>query len=325
MKVSVIVPVYNVEDYLGRCLDSLINQTFSDYEIICINDCSPDNSADILRDYQLEHPDLIKVYHNEENMGLGKTRDKALTFAKGDYILFIDSDDYVKSDYISSYAKALNDGDYDIIIGGYIRDASGKKTTHLPSNSVWSTVTYPMAWAKLFKKSFIDSNNLEFTQIACSEDIYFSLSAYYCGAQTKVIDYAGYYYYFNRDSIIGSMDYKKNQERIMSELFSTFLGNYNLDSLPEEKRRVIEYAYMANMINALFVYNRGCGVHLMKEKIAFVRRDMQKKFPTYESNPYIGLLKPKGQTLKIRLGVGITMLLKKAHLDALPFYLSALL
>lgn len=325
MKVSVIVPVYNVEDYLGRCLDSLINQTFRDYEIICINDCSPDNSADVLRNYQFEYPDLIKVYQNEENMGLGKTREKALTFAKGEYILFIDSDDYVKNDYISSYAKVLEDGDYDIIIGGYIRDASGKKTTHLPSNSVWSTVTYPMACAKLFKKSFIDSNNLEFTQVACGEDIYFSLSAYYCGAQTKVIDYAGYYYYYNRDSITGSMDYKKNQERIMSELFSTFLGNYNLDSLPEEKRRVIEYTYMANMINALFVYNRGCGVHLMKEKIAFVRRDMQKKFPTYESNPYIGLLKPKGQTLKIRLGVGITMLLKKAHLDALPFYLSALL
>lgn len=325
MKVSVIVPVYNVEDYLGRCLDSLINQTFRDYEIICINDCSPDNSADVLRNYQFEYPDLIKVYQNEENMGLGKTREKALTLAKGEYILFIDSDDYVKNDYISSYTKVLEDGDYDIIIGGYIRDASGKKTTHLPSNSVWSTVTYPMACAKLFKKSFIDSNNLEFTQVACGEDIYFSLSAYYCGAQTKVIDYAGYYYYYNRDSITGSMDYKKNQERIMSELFSTFLGNYSLDSLPEEKRRVIEYTYMANMINALFVYNRGCGVHLMKEKIAFVRRDMQKKFPTYESNPYIGLLKPKGQTLKIRLGVGITMLLKKAHLDALPFYLSALL
>lgn len=325
MKVSVIVPVYNVEDYLGRCLDSLIDQTFGDYEIICINDCSPDNSADVLCNYQSEYPNLIKVYHNKENMGLGKTREKALTLAKGDYILFIDSDDYVKSDYISSYIKAIEENDYDIIIGGYIRDASGKKTTHLPSNSVWSTVTYPMACAKLFKKSFITSNNLEFTQVACGEDIYFSLSAYYCGAQTKVIDYAGYYYYFNRDSITGSMDYRKNQERIMSELFSTFLGNFNLDSLPEEKRRVIEYTYLANMINALFVFNRGCGIHLMKKKLAFVRRDLQEKFPDYESNPYIGLLKPEGQTLKIRLGVGVTMLLKKMRLDALPFYLSAVL
>lgn len=87
---------------------------------------------------------------------------------------------------------------------------------------------------------------------------------------------------------------------------------------------MIEYTYLANMINTLFVFNRGCGIHLMKEKLAFMRRDLQEKFPDYESNPYIGLLKPKGQTLKIRLGVGITMLLKKAHLDALLFYLSAL-
>lgn len=77
MKVSVIVPVYNVEDYLDRCLDSLIEQTYQDYEIICINDCSPDGSAEILDSYQCEHPDLIKVYHNENNLGLGKTREKS--------------------------------------------------------------------------------------------------------------------------------------------------------------------------------------------------------------------------------------------------------
>lgn len=75
MKVSAIVPVYNVEDYLGRYLDSLIKQTHQDYEIICINDCSPDGSAEILDSYQYEHPGLIKVYHNENNPSLGKTRE----------------------------------------------------------------------------------------------------------------------------------------------------------------------------------------------------------------------------------------------------------
>ena len=325
MKVSVIVPVYNVEDYLSRCLDSLIEQTYKDYEIICINDCSPDNSAKILSNYQCKYPDLIKVIDNEINLGLGRSREKALSLAKGDYILFVDSDDYVKPDYISIYTKALEEGDYDIVIGGYIRDVSGKKTVHLLSDSVWSSVTYAIACAKLFKKSFIINNGLKFTGVSCGEDIYFSLSAYYCGAQTKVINYAGYYYYYNCNSITGSMDYKKNHERIMSEMFATFLSNYNLDNVPESKQRVIEYVYLANMINALFVFNRGCGIRLMKEKLAFARKDAQDKFPNYMTNPYIGLLKPKGQTLKIRLGVGITMLLKKVHLDAVPFYLSAIL
>ena len=325
MKVSVIVPVYNVEDYLSRCLDSLIEQTYKDYEIICVNDCSPDNSAKILSNYQCKYPDLIKVIDNEINLGLGRSREKALSLAKGDYILFVDSDDYVKPDYISIYTKALEEGDYDIVIGGYIRDVSGKKTVHLLSDSVWSSVTYAIACAKLFKKSFIINNGLKFTGVSCGEDIYFSLSAFCCGAQTKVINYAGYYYYYNCNSITGSMDYKKNHERIMSEMFATFLSNYNLDNVPESKQRVIEYVYLANMINALFVFNRGCGIRLMKEKLAFARKDAQDKFPNYMTNPYIGLLKPKGQTLKIRLGVGITMLLKKVHLDAIPFYLSAIL
>lgn len=325
MKVSVIVPVYNVEDFLGRCLDSLTEQTYQDYEIICINDCSPDNSAEILNSYQDKYPDLIKVFHNQENMGLGKTREKALSLANGDYILFVDSDDYVKSDYISSYTRALKEDDYDIVIGGYIRDIAGKKTVHLLSDSVWSSVTYAIACAKLFKKSFIINNGLKFTGVSCGEDIYFSLSAYYCGARTKIIDYAGYYYYYNSNSITGSMDYKKNHEQIMSELFSTFLANYDLKALPEDNQRVIEYVYLANMINALFVFNRGCGIRLMKKKLEFARKDASEKFPNYESNPYIGLRKPKGQTLKIRLGVGVTMFLKKIHLDAIPFYLSALL
>ena len=71
MKVSVIVPVYNVEQYLARCLDSILAQTYDDYEIICVNDCSPDNSSTILSEYVSKHSDRIKVITNEVNLGLG--------------------------------------------------------------------------------------------------------------------------------------------------------------------------------------------------------------------------------------------------------------
>lgn len=161
MKVSAIVPVYNVEDYLGRYLDSLIKQTHQDYEIICINDCSPDGSAEILDSYQYEHPGLIKVYHNENNPSLGKTREQSPGLANGDYIPFVNNGDCVKRNYISSYTDALEEGDYNIVIGGYIRDVASKKTAHLLSNSVLSSVTYAIACAKPFKKSLI-VNNLGF-------------------------------------------------------------------------------------------------------------------------------------------------------------------
>ena len=130
MKVSVIVPMYNVEQYLGRCLDSLLDQTYKDYEIICVNDCSPDNSAAIAQQYAARHPDKILYLENESNLGLGLTREHALKHASGDYILFVDSDDYVKNNYIERYISALDGDSADIVVGGYIRDVSGKLTEH---------------------------------------------------------------------------------------------------------------------------------------------------------------------------------------------------
>lgn len=153
MKVSAIVPVYNVEDYLGRYLDSLIKQTHQDYEIICINDCSPDGSAEILDSYQYEHPGLIKVYHNENNPSLGKTREQSPSLANGDYIPFVNNGDCVKRNYISSYTDALEEGDYNIVIGDYIRDVASKKTAHLLSNSVLSSVTYAIACANRSRRA----------------------------------------------------------------------------------------------------------------------------------------------------------------------------
>ncbi|WP_276867773.1 glycosyltransferase family 2 protein [Enorma massiliensis] len=324
MKISVVVPVYNVELYLERCLDSLLNQTFNDYEIVCVNDCSPDNSIEILRYYEARYPERIVVLENERNLGLGRTREHALEYARGEYVMFVDSDDYVKNDYLETYFRAASASDADIIVGGYIRDVEGKLSQHIMPNSVWSTVTYALACTKLFKISFLRSNHLNFSDIACGEDIFFSLSAYCCNATYEVIPYAGYFYYFNSNSITGTMTYKKNHERMMSQIFSMLHERYDLASLSEEKQRVIEYAYIANMVNALAVFNRGCGVKLMEEKLAFVKNDAEKQFPNWKSNPYIGFLIPKGQTLKIRLGVGGTALACKLHLIKPLFYLFAI-
>lgn len=325
MFVSVIVPVYNVEKYLARCLDTLVAQDFDGYEIICVNDCSPDSSGDVLREYAAMHPKLIKVLENEQNLGLGKTRERALEFAKGDYVLFVDSDDYVRHDYISTYVRAANLGSYDIVAGGFIRDIEGRLKEHRLSDSVWSSTTYAIACAKLIRIDFIKENDLRFTAVSCGEDIYFSLSAFYCGARVKVIDYAGYYYVLNPASITGSMDYTKNHERIMADLFNSFLNRYDINMLSQYKRDVIEYVYLANMVNALVVFNRGCGVKLMRDKAEFVFNDAAKKFPNYLSNPFVGILKPWGQTLKIRLGVGIVIGLKRVKLEKPLLYLASLI
>lgn len=323
-KVSIIIPVYNVEKYLRRCLNSVLAQTYDDYEVICINDKSPDNSDRILAQYVRKFPDKIKVYTNEENLGAGRTREKGLRHAEGEYVMFIDSDDYIRSDYIEAYVSAMEKDSYDMVIGGYIRDVEGRKKVHHVSDSIWSVITYSISCAKIFRKAFILDNNIEFSDIRCGEDIYFSLSLAYHNVRYKVIDYAGYYYYYNKKSTMGSMDYSKNHEQFVASIYSRFMKNHDMSRLDKNTRYAIEYSYISNMVNALITYDHGAGIKLMKQKYEYVMRDLERKFPNYKENPYIGILKPKGQTLKIRMGVGVTMFLNRAGLDRLMFYVIAL-
>lgn len=320
-KVSVIIPVYNVEKYLRRCLNSVLRQTYDDYEIICINDCSPDNCSKILRQYAKKFPAKIRVYENEANIGAGRTRDYGVICAEGEYIMYVDGDDYVKDNYIETYVNAIEDSGYDVVIGGYIRDVDGKKKVHYVSESIWSIITYSISWAKIFRKAFILDNEIEFSDIRCGEDIFFSLSLAYYGAHYKTISYAGYYYYYNRKSTTGSMDYSKNHEEFVADIYGRFMKKYDINCLSKDIKDAIEYSYISNMVNALITYDHGAGIKLMKKKYEYVIKELKARFPDYKKNPYVGLLKPKGQTLKIRMGVGVTMLLNKIGLDRYMFYL----
>ena len=320
-KVSCIIPVYNVERYLRRCLDSLLEQTCQDFEILCVNDCSPDGSLDILRDYESRYPDKMRILQNEENMGQGRSRARAIRQAQGEYICFVDSDDYVKKDYLETYVNAMEKDPCDLVIGGYVRDVDGDFTEVLVSDSDWSILTYTGAWGKLFRRDFLLDHDIDFSDKRQGEDIYFSLRVYYHMKSYRVIPYGGYYYYLNRNSTTGKMNYQLNFERIVADMFDLFMDKCDLNLVSEDKRRHIEYDYLANMINALITYGHGCRPGRMKQKYQFFKDDVKRRFPGYTGNPLVGICRPEGQTLKIRLGVGVTMLLGRIHLDGVLFWL----
>lgn len=119
-KISIIVPCYNVEHYLPRCIDSLLAQTLEDIEIICINDGSPDRCIDILRDYEQRHPETIKVI-DKKNEGVWRGRLDAIAIAEGEYIGFVDSDDHVKPDFCEKLYSCALENDADIAICGFDR------------------------------------------------------------------------------------------------------------------------------------------------------------------------------------------------------------
>ena len=125
-KISVIIPVYNTQKVLHRCLDSIFGQTYQNFEVICINDCSPDDSASILRRYEKKHPGKMTVLDNERNMGQGLSRKRAMDICAGEYIAFVDSDDYIAADYLQTYVQEMETHTCDVAVAGFTKETDGK-------------------------------------------------------------------------------------------------------------------------------------------------------------------------------------------------------
>ena len=121
-KISIIIPVYNTEEYLEKCLDSVLNQTFKDIEIICINDGSPDNSGQLLKRYSEKDERIIIL--NQQNTGLSDARNNALNLVNSDYLMYVDSDDWIELDTCEIAYQAVIEEQADIILWSYVREFS---------------------------------------------------------------------------------------------------------------------------------------------------------------------------------------------------------
>ena len=189
-KISIIVPVYNVEKYLSKCLDSLVNQTLKDIEIIIVNDGSPDSSQSIIDSYVVNYPTLIKSYI-KENGGQGSARNLGLEYAKGEYISFVDSDDWLDLDALEKMYNIAIKNNSDIVICDmvdYYEDGTKKIFNCTKYNSVY-TVT-PSACNKIFKKEII--GNIRFLNKLWYEDFNFTTKILLSNPQISVI--SGLYY-----------------------------------------------------------------------------------------------------------------------------------
>lgn len=122
-KISIIVPVYNVQEYISQCLESLIHQTYHNTEIILINDGSKDNTSSILQDYSIKDNRIIVI--NQENQGVSASRNEGLKRASGDYIMFCDSDDWYELNACEIALKTIIENNADIVMFGYVREYKG--------------------------------------------------------------------------------------------------------------------------------------------------------------------------------------------------------
>ena len=191
--ISIIIPVHNAEMFLHECLNSLISQTFKDFEIICINDGSTDSSPKILEEYA-KKDSRFKVY-NQENQGAGAARNKGVEFAQGKYIQFLDSDDYFAPTMLEEMFNKAQEFDTDITIcsarkidekGNIIESGNPLwpyNRTKALLNKTFSWKDFPedifdlfnvIPWHKLYKKDLITQNNIKYQNLSSCNDITFS-------------------------------------------------------------------------------------------------------------------------------------------------------
>lgn len=238
--VSVIVPVYNVEKYLTRCLDSLVNQTLKNIEIICINDGSTDNSTEILNEYAQKNSRIVAI--TQENAGLSATRNKGIDIAKGKYIGFVDSDDWVSLDFFEKLFQAAEKYQADIAVGNIIRLHKFHKKFHLKIqreevtediNQKFLLCDCPemsYVWNKIYRSDSLRQSNLRFTDGMIYEDVIFTPQALYYLQKMVTVPYTSYYYWRRNDSIVVTNSEKANSDKIKAlKIAEDFIKEHDID------------------------------------------------------------------------------------------------
>lgn len=221
IKVSIIVPIYNVEKQLPKCLDTLVNQTIDEYEIILVNDGSLDNSQKIIEDYSNKYKNIRAFI--KKNGGLSDARNFGLKKARGKYILFVDSDDYIDLKTCETLYNCAENDNLDVLVGNYINVSDGKESINInqmDSNTYngydfikkyFLQIKPPiMAWLLFSKKEFLLKNNLFFKKGIYHEDEHLTPTIMLNAKRIKYINYNYYYYVNNPASITNKKDKTKN-------------------------------------------------------------------------------------------------------------------
>ncbi|MCM0665435.1 glycosyltransferase [Flavobacterium tyrosinilyticum] len=237
IKVSVVIPVYNAKDYLHDCIKSLLSQTLVDCEFIFVNDGSTDNSLEIIQKYQEEDNRINLI--SQKNKGIAEARNAGIEIASGQYIGFLDNDDFVKIDFFENLYKNAIDNNLDILVsktilgrdGKYIIKDHGFSTNLIFTKDMIQEQILPnllkvedlfAVWNKIYKRTFVFENNIRFPgNRVIEEDNMFNIKSFNKAEKVLFIDYAGYYY---RD-----VANSKSRKTIENDYFYKALEKYYFD------------------------------------------------------------------------------------------------
>ena len=290
-KVSVIIPVYNAEKYLKKMIDCLYEQTLKDIEFIFVDDCSTDESLNILYELEKKDPERVLIIKLDENQGPGGARNIGMQYASGEYLGFADSDDLLKKEmYEILYNKAVA-GDYDIVDSGYYSERKNRNMM-LWNDEVEGKVTFDnrvkmimscgFIVSKIFKREFVINSGIEFITKIPFEDVDFLTRLYLRADSVGIVDKPLYYYRDNLDSF----SHKRNGQSFIY-ICNTFCKKY-LQNMKNEKlysifKPVIDYVIIGIWFDIYKSYI-SAKEDVKLDKVSEIKNQLKEYVPDFDKN-----------------------------------------
>ena len=293
MRFSIIIPVYNVEKYIRRCMETVMGQSYDDYEVIVVDDESPDNSMAIVEEFRAANPEKIRVFH-QKNTRQGGARNRGVTMASGEYILFVDSDDYVHTDMLKTVDQRLREEPCDILVfrhvpvseqcellpaeytdafaPGLYRPREDRRVVLIPTGPV----------NKAFRREFYVNAKICFPEKVLYEDA-LTRVAYAEADSIRICDDVLYYYVQSESSSMR----REISDKMLDILTVTdlVLAQFRERGLYEDFRAPLDCALIYGIQYIMDRINRDCPEHPIQKSMADYIR---KHFPDYRQNPCAG-------------------------------------
>lgn len=264
-KISVVVPVYNVAPYLARCLDSLVAQTMSDIEIICIDDKSTDNSLEILQEYKNKYPQ-IHVIALDKNSGVATARNAGIDAAQGEYLGFVDSDDYVDTDFYEKLYATAKKENADMVRGN-VKIVQYDGSVIRDHHEIYDVQKYGkwhfswQWWCAIYRTRMINDNNIRFlTDMSNGEDTVFLTTSINCA--NDLVTYPGvFYYYIRREDSLDEPMMPPHKIASILRACSLLADIYNSSAEISESDYVARYVWVIGSIQDKIFRNTSKTVH----------------------------------------------------------------
>lgn len=300
IKLSIIVPVYNMaaDGKLEYCLESLVKQTVKGYEIIAVDDCSTDNSFEILKAYEKDYPDRFRAIHSEVNKHQGGAKNIGIKASRGEWIGFIDSDDWITANMYERLIQRAEEtgadlvgcdycltGEHSMVVGQVVPNNKAGQSGVLNDEKKRSLILDGGSLVvKIFRRSMIIENELWFPEDIFYEDNALGNSYLILAKHFEYIEEPLYYYYQHDASTVHTISVKRCEDRM--EAGRLMLEEAKRHDYFEDFKPELEYSFtLLFYINTLFTYMAGVD----KTKYGFVKamgKEMKNTFPKFQNNPY---------------------------------------